>query len=118
MSDSHFNMNEIKVYLDEVLADEEYLKTYKDVADDIYRVFNNLERLSVRDVESYLRGLGIGVAFDTTVTEKLAKKFARDISSLTCGNRSTDDVYWWALATGIWTYGSMVPENPQYRGRK
>ena len=115
--DKNFHLDRVKAYLDKVLADEEYLKTYKDVADDVYRVFNYKSSISVKDVEEYLRGLPLGVDYMVYKTCPLAREFAKDISSLTQGSRDEDSVYWWALATGIWIYGGMEKENPQFRGR-
>ena len=114
--DKNFNLDKVKVYLDGVLADEEYIKTYTDCANDVYRVFNNQKEVSVREVESWLRGLAIGVDYYTEQTEKLAESFAKNISSLTKITRSKDDVYWWALATAIWVYGGMTKQNPMFRG--
>lgn len=119
MSDGkQFYLDRVKAYLDEVLANEEYLKTYKDVADDVYRVYNNCPRVSVKDVTNYLRGLPLGVAFEYCNTVPLARKFCKDISSLTAGERSEDDCYWWALSTAIWIYGNMSPVNPQFKPKK
>ena len=115
--DKHFHLDRVKAYLDKVLADEEYLKTYKDVADDIYRVYNYKAIVSVVDVEEYLRGLPLGVDFMVYKTCPLARQFAKNISSLTQGSRDEDGVYWWALATGTWVYGGMEKMNPQFRGR-
>lgn len=111
----HFNLDKVKEYLDKVLADEEYLKTYKDVADDVYRVFNYKAEVSVKDVEEYLKGLPIGVEYMIYKTCPLARTFAKDIDSLTKGMRDEDGVYWWAIATGIWVYGGMERKNPQYK---
>ena len=113
--DKNFHLDKVKAYLDKVLADEEYIKTYKDVADDVYRVFNYKKTVSVKDVEEYLRGLPIGVDYMIYKTAPLAREFARDIDTLTKGTRDEDGVYWWALATGIWIYGGMEKENPQYK---
>ena len=114
--DKHFHLDKVKTYLDKVLADEEYLKTYKDVAQDIYRVFNYKKTVSVKDVEEYLRGLPLGVDYICVKTEKLAQEFCKSLRKLTnTGTRSYDDCYWWALATGIWVYGGMKKENPQYK---
>lgn len=115
--DKNFHLDKVKAYLDKVLADEEYLKTYKDVADDVYRVFNYKKTVSVKDVEEYLRGLPIGVDYMIYKTTPLAKEFAKNINSLTKGSRDEDSVYWWALATGIWVYGGMDKINPQYINR-
>lgn len=112
----HFDLDKVKVYLDGVLSDEEYLKTYKDCADDIYRVFNYKKEVSVKDVENWLRGLPIGIAYRTVETEKLAADFCLHLEHIARGTRSVDDCYWWALATGIWVYGGMTKENPQFRG--
>ena len=114
----HFDLDKVKEYLDGVLADEEYLKTYKDVADDIYRVFNYKDKVSVKDVEEYLRGLPLGVEFMIYKTAPLARTFAKDIDSLTMGIRDEDGVYWWAIATGIWVYGGMEKTNPQFKRRR
>lgn len=115
--DKNFKLDTVKSYLDKVLADEEYLKTYKDVADDVYRVYNYKPEISIKDVEQYLRGLPLGVAYYTNETEALARIFAKNIRALTAGSRSEDDVYWWAIATGIWIYGGMDKTNPQYINR-
>ena len=114
----HFYLDKVKAYLDGVLADEEYLKTYKDVADDVYRVYNYKATVSVKDVEEYLKGLPLGVDYMIYKTAPLAREFAKDISSLTQSSRDEDGVYWWALATAIWVYGGMEKENPQFRGRR
>lgn len=114
----HFNLDKVKEYLDGVLANEEYLKTYKDVAEDVYRVFNYKATVSVKDVEQYLRGLPLGVEFMIYKTAPLARTFAKDIDSLTKGMRDEDGVYWWAIATGIWVYGGMEKINPQFKGRR
>lgn len=116
--DKHFYLDRVKAYLDKVLADEEYLKTYKDVAQDVYRVYNYKATISVVDVEQYLRGLPLGVDYMIYKTAPLARQFAKDINSLTKGTRDEDDVYWWALATGIWIYGGMDKNNPQYKWYK
>ena len=113
----HFHLDKVKAYLDGVLADEEYLKTYKDVADDVYRVFNYKAEVTVKDVEEYLRGLPLGVDYMIYKTAPLARTFAKDIDSLTKGMRDEDGVYWWAIATGIWIYGGMDKTNPQYINR-
>lgn len=113
----HFHLDKVKAYLDKVLADEEYLKTYKDVADDVYRVFNHKAEVSVKDVEEYLKGLPLGVDYMIYKTAPLARTFAKDIDSLTKGMRDEDGVYWWAIATGIWIYGGMDKINPQYINR-
>lgn len=112
----HFDLDKVKVYLDGVLSGEEYIKTYKDCADDVYRVFNYKKEITLREVEDWLRGLAIGVSYMTFQTEKLAADFCLDLEGLTRGTRSRDDCYWWALATGIWVYGGMTKENPQFRG--
>ena len=112
----HFDLDKVKVYLDGVLSDEEYIKTYKDCADDVYRVFNYKKEVSLKDVEQWLRGLPIGTAYITVETEKLAADFCYHLSHIARGTRSADDCYWWALATGIWVYGGMTKENPKYRG--
>lgn len=114
--DKNFHLDKVKMYLDGVLAQEEYLRTYKDCADDVYRVFSNLKEVSIREVESWLKGLSLGVDFYTAQTEPLAEEFAKNISCLTKITRSKDDVYWWALATAIWVYGGMTRENPMFRG--
>lgn len=116
MNKNYFYLDRVKEYLDSVLADEEYIKTYKACADDVYRVYSHLERIGIKDVESWLRGLAIGVAFDYSKTEPLACEFCKNISYLTRTTRSRDDCYWWALATGIWIYGGMSPVNPQFKG--
>ena len=113
----HFDLDKVKVYLDGVLSGEEYIKTYKDCADDVYRVFSYKKEVSLKDVEQWLRGLPIGTAYITVETEKLAFGFCKSLRKLTNdGRRSADDCYWWALATGIWVYGGMTKENPKYRG--
>ena len=114
----HFHLDKVKAYLDGVLADEEYLKTYKDVADDVYRVFNYKAEVTVKDVEEYLKGLPLGVDYMIYKTAPLARTFAKDIDSLTKGMRDEDGVYWWAIATGIWIYGGMEKTNPQFKGRR
>ena len=113
----NFHLDKIKGYLDGVLANEEYLKTYKDVADDVYRVNSHKATVTVKDVEEYLRGLPIGVEYMTYKTCPLAREFAKNIDSLTVGTRDEDSVFWWAIATGIWVYGGMEKTNPQFRGR-
>lgn len=115
--DKHFHLDKVKAYLDGVLADEEYIKTYKAVADDVYRVYNYKQTVSVKDVEEYLKGLPIGVDYMMYKTCPLARQFAKDIDALTVGTRDEDGVYWWALATGIWIYGGMDKINPQYINR-
>lgn len=114
--DKNFHLDKVKVYLDGVLAEEEYIKTYTDCANDVYRVFNNQKEISIREVEDWLRGLAIGVDYNKEKTEKLAESFAKNISCLTKITRSKDDVYWWALSTAIWVYGGMTRQNPMFRG--
>lgn len=112
---TYFNMDKVKLYLDRVLSQEEYYKTFSRCADDIYRVNSHKPRLGIKDVEIWLRGLKIGVDYIRSDTEKRAKEFAKDIAGLTKGPRSVDDVYWWALATGVWVYGGMDSTNPLYK---
>ena len=112
----NFYLDRVKVYLDGVLSDEEHIRSYSDCASDIYRVNSHKERIGVKDVESWLRGLPIGISYDYSKTIPLAHDFCKDISSLTRTTRSEDDCYWWALATCIWVYGGMKAENPQFRG--
>ena len=114
--DKNFHLDKVKMYLDGVLANEECIKTYTDCAQDVYRVFSNKKEIGLMEVESWLRGLAIGVDYYTEQTEKLAEDFAKDISFLTKTTRSKDDVYWWALATAIWVYGGMTRQNPMFRG--
>lgn len=114
---TYFYMDKVKLYLDRVLSEEEYYKTFSACADDIYRVNSQKPRLGIKDVETWLRGLKIGVDYIRSDTEKRAKDFAKDLASLTKGERSVDDVYWWALATGVWVYGGMDSVNPYYENR-
>ena len=114
---TYFHMDKVKVYLDRVLSSEEYYKTYASCADDIYRVNSQYAKVGIKDVEVWLRGLKIGVDYVRSDTEKLAQEFAKDIAGLTKGPRSVDDVYWWALATGVWVYGGMEATNPYYKNR-
>ena len=114
--DKNFNLDKVKAYLDGVLADEEYLNSYSAVAQDVYRVYSNRPRITVKDVEQYLRGLPIGVDYMYYKTAPLAREFARDIDILTKGTRDEIDVYWWAIATGIWVFGAVSEINPMYRG--
>jgi hypothetical protein len=117
MPKTRFYLDRVKSYLDKVLSSEEYLNTFQKVADDIYRVYNYKPRINLQDVDSYLRGLPLSVAYITYETEKLALEFCKSLRKLTNdGRRSADDVYWWALAECIWTYGAMRSENPSYRG--
>lgn len=116
MAKTRFYLDRVKSYLDGVLSSEEYLNTFQKVADDIYRVYGYKPRINLQDVDSYLRGLPLSVAYITYETEKYAREWTKDISSLTSGARSEDDCYWWALAECIWTYGAVRAENPKYRG--
>lgn len=114
--DKNFNLDRVKVYLDGVLAGEETLNTYGKVAKHCYETLSHKPFISVKDVENYLRGLAIGVDYDIEKTVPLAREFAKDIKYLTMGSRSEDDVYWWAVATGIWVFGAIDKCNPMYRG--
>lgn len=114
--DKNFNLDSVKVYLDGVLAGEEHLNTYNLCALEVYRVNNFKPVITVKDVEIWLRGLPIGVDYLPEKTVPLARDFAKDIKSLTMGTRSEDDVFWWAVATGIWIFGAIDKCNPEYRG--
>lgn len=114
--DKNFHLDRVKAYLDGVLADEEYLNTYAKVAEDCYDFWNALPKITVKDVEQYLRGLPIGVDYMYYKTAPLARDFAKDIDSLVKGTRDEVDVYWWAIATGIWVFGAISGINPKYRG--
>ena len=114
--DKNFNLDSVKVYLDGVLAGEEYLNTYKKVVQHCYETLSHKPYISVKDVENYLRGLPIGIDYQYEKTIPLAREFAKDIKTLTSGTRSADDVYWWAIATGIWVFGAIYKCNPMYRG--
>lgn len=113
----HFHLDKVKRYLDGVFALEPYIKSYRACAEDIYRVFSNTQWLTIRDVETYLKGMKLNVDYMIDKAEVLAEKFAVNISSLTSGkSRTKYSVYWWALATAIWVYGGMDNLNPEYRG--
>lgn len=112
-----FDLGKVKAYLDGVFEDEEYIKNFADAASDVYRVYNYQERVTVRDVESWLRGLAIGVDYYTVKTEELAKDFALNWRLMTRYGKSLDEIYWWALAEAIWVFGAMEAVNPQYRKR-
>ena len=117
---SYFDLSAVKAYLDGVFSEEEYIKDFSSAASDVYRVYNYKQTVSVKDVEQYLRGLPLGVAFYTSATEKLALSFCpsnRVRKHLIAQGRSLDDIYWWALADAIWTYGAMTKENPQFKKR-
>ena len=112
-----FHLDKVKRYLDGVFALEPCIKSYRACAKDIYRVFSDRRYVSIRDVESWLRGLKLNVDYMKDKTEELARKFAVDISSLIVDKHRTEsDVYWWALATAVWVYGGMDKENPCYGG--
>ena len=114
----HFHLDRIKRYLDGVFALEPYIKTYRACAEDIYKVFAGTQWLTIREVESWLRGLKINVDYMSDETSKLARQFAVDINSLTKGKpRTESDVYWWALATAIWIFGGMDNLNPEFQGK-
>ena len=114
--DKNFYLDRVKHYLDGVFAGEEHINTYAKCAEDIYRVYNNKAEITLKDVDNYLRGLAVGVDYDSSKTCVLAREFAKDLKSLTMTTRSADDVYWWALSTAVWVYGGMGKENPQFRG--
>lgn len=116
MAKSHFYLDRVKSFMDDILSDEEYLNTYQKVADDIYRVYNYKPRINLQDVADWLRGLPLGTPYITVETVKYAREWTKDISSLTSGSRSEDDCYWWALSECVWTFGAMRAENPKYRG--
>lgn len=121
MQNKHFHLDRIKRYLDEVFSKERHLNTYSKCAEDIYKVFSYLEWITVRDVESWLKGGKIRIESDPQKIIAYAKEFSVDISSLTQGKERTEkDVYYWALATAIWVYGGMTNTNPKamYGGRK
>ena len=110
----YFYLDRVKSYLDGVLSEEEHLNTYEKVAADIYRVYSHKVRICLQDVDAYLRGLPLGVAYTYDKTEPYAEEWTKNISSLTSGRRSKDDVYWWALSECIWTFGAIRSENPKY----
>ena len=113
----HFRLDKVKIYLDGVFKLEPYIKSYRACAEDICKVFKNTQWLTIRDVESWLRGLKLNVDYEEDKTSALARKFAVDINSLTRGKeRRESDVYWWALATAIWVYGGMDNLNPMFGG--
>lgn len=114
----YFYLDRVKSYLDKVLTDEEYLTSFQKVAEDICRVYSYKPRVNLQDVDSYLRGLPLGVACMTYETEKLAKEWvkAENVSFLLRGSRTMDDLYWWALSGCIWTFGAVRCENPQFKG--
>ena len=118
MAKSHFYLDRVKSYLDGVLSSEDYLNSFQKVAENIYQVYNYKPRINLQDVDSYLRGLPLSVAYMTYETEKLAREWvkAKNVSFLLRGTRTLDDLYWWALAECIWTYGAMCSENPQFKG--
>lgn len=114
----NFDLDKVKVYLDSVLAEEPYINSYSDCAYDIYKTFQSMSRVRIKDVEIWLRNLNIVVERNLDKISNLAKDFAYDISSLTSKTRSVEDVYFWALATAIWVYGGMEANNPLYRPRR
>lgn len=116
MQNKHFHLDRVKRYLDEVFSKERHFNTYSKCAKDIYKVFSYIEWVSVRDVESWLKGGKIRIEQDPKKIITLAKEFAVDISSLTCDkDRTEKDVYYWALATALWVYGGMGNINPEAR---
>lgn len=119
MQSKHFHLDKVKIYLDGVFAKEKSLNSYSKCAQDIYRVFDYIEWVSLRNVESWLKGLKIGLETDCEKITELAKNFSVDMSSLTHGkDRKPEDVYYWALATAVWVYGGMSNINPLYKGIK
>jgi hypothetical protein len=116
MQNKHFHLDKVKIYLDEVFSKERHLNSYSKCAEDIYKMFSCLEWIKVRDVESWLTCNVIHIETNPYKIITLAKEFAVDISSLTCGkDRTGKDVFYWALATAIWVYGGMNNINPQYK---
>lgn len=113
-----FDLGKVKAYLDGVFSDEEYIRSFADAASDVYRVYNHKERVTVRDVEDWLRGLAVGVDYYTVKTEELAKDFALDWRLMTRYGKSLDEIYWWALAEAIWVFGAMETLNPQFKKRR
>ena len=119
MQNKHFHLDKVKRYLDGVLSKERHLNSYSACARDVYEVFSCLEWITVRDVESWLKGEKIHLEKNPHNITAIAKDFAVDISSLTSGKERTEkDVYYWALATAVWIYGGMGNINPMYRGNK
>lgn len=115
---AYFDTGAVKGYLEGVLADEEYIKTFDDCAKEVYRVYNYKEKVYMTDVEDWLRGLALGVDYMTYRTVELAKQFVLPsaLAPLINGGRTLDDLYWYALADCIWTFGCMTTKNPQFRG--
>lgn len=119
MQQKHFHLDKVKIYLDEVFSKEKELNSYSKCAQDIYRVFDYIEWVSLRNVESWLKGNKVGIATDTFEVTKLAEEFAVNLTSLTYAKERTyKDVYYWALATAIWVYGGMSNINPLHKGIK
>lgn len=118
MGHKHFHLDKIKIYLDKVLSEEKYLNSYSKCADDVYKVLSEVEWITLRNVESWLRGNKMCLETNPDKIKSYAKDFAVSISSLTQGkNRTEKDVYYWALASAIWIYGGMGNINPYYKNK-
>ena len=115
MGHKHFHLDKIKIYLDGVFSKEEYLNSYSKCAEDVYKVFSSVEWITLRNVESWLKGGKICLETNPDKIKSYARDFAVNISFLTQGkDRTEKDVYFWALASAIWVYGGMGNMNPYY----
>ncbi len=119
MQQKHFHLDKVKIYLDGVFAKEKELNSYSKCAQDIYRIFDYIEWVSLRHVESWLKGNKIGISTNEFEVPKLVEEFAVNLTSLTYAKERTyKDVYYWALATAVWVYGGMSNINPLCKGIK
>lgn len=115
--DKNFNLDSVKIYIDGILVHQDTLSSYRKVAEDIYKTLAFKPYITVKDIEIYLRNSEMFAGVDSETAAFLASNnFAKDIKSLTMGTRSEEDVFWWAVATGIWVFGAIDKCNPMYRG--
>ena len=119
----------VRKYLEDVFSGDEYVNSFAECADEVYRVYNHKRLVNVSDVAEWLRGLPIGVDHYTERTEHLAACFLRSEKPNSYISRNAraylnkvpgdmDGAYWRMLALCIWDAADMTSNNPQWRGLK
>ena len=106
----HILNEKLKVYLLDVLKEEEYYNTLKDCYDEVLRIKNVNDPMSSKLCSEWLRGLPIGTEYMTykiccMLFARLGKD-ERELDNLEAGYEESmtdlDNFYWKTLGEIIW----------------
>lgn len=103
----------LREYLLEVLKEEEYFKTLKDCYDEVIRIKNVNEPVTIHTCSEWLRGLPIGTEYTTynicCMLFAWLGKNERELDNLEAGYEESmtdlDNFYWNMLGEIIWRAG-------------